>query len=157
MLHNVWLYRIVRWTMAVVFLYAGAVKNLHLDAFAETIADFELLHPGTLILIALCIAVLELLTGIGLLLDVRGALALAVGLLVFFVGVLAYGLALGLDVDCGCFGPEGLALSGSELAAALYRDLAMLVLCGYLYLSRHVRSAEPLTLMETIRCRRRSD
>jgi hypothetical protein len=44
-------------------------------------------------------------------------------MLLLFIGVLSYGLYAGLDIDCGCFGPEDpehLAFSG--LRTALLRD-----------------------------------
>jgi len=58
-----------------------------------------------------------------------------------------YGLELGLDVDCGCFGPgdpEGRAYH--SLRPALYRDTIMLAGIGYLFLWRRWQSARPVRL-----------
>ena len=126
-------YHLIRVALAVVFLYAGVVKLLFLGAFAETIADFGLVQPRFVYSVALLLAVLEALIALALFFDLRGSLAAIVVLLLLFVGVLSYGIAIGLDIECGCFGPEYPAAAGISLGVARGRDLVMLVLCAYLY------------------------
>lgn len=90
------------------------------------------------------LALLEMAAGIGLLFDVRGSLAVIAGLLVLFVVILAYGKWMGLDVDCGCFGPEdpeGEAFHG--LGTALYRDLFMLAAVILIFRWRRYRRHIP--------------
>lgn len=54
-------------------------------------------------------------------------------LLLLFIGVLAYGLWLGLDIDCGCFGKnESEHKFFSNLRVAFIRDLFLLPV-AYLY------------------------
>ena len=59
-------------------------------------------------------------------LSVSAFFAAFIGLFFFgslFMAILGYGISMGLDVDCGCFGPEdpeSKAFHG--LRAALYRD-----------------------------------
>ncbi len=92
--------------------------------------------------IAIGLPILEILAAIGLLFDVRGSLAVVAGLLVLFLAILGYGVWLGLDIDCGCFGPgdpEGEAYKG--LRPALYRDLVMLTGVAYLYVWRFRQSS----------------
>ena len=74
--------------------------------------------------------------------NLRGSLTFVFCLLVLFIGVLAYGIALGLDIDCGCLGPA----TSRSLSTALAIDVGLLILCGLMYLSRHIRSAKPKTL-----------
>jgi hypothetical protein len=51
-----------------------------------------------------------------------------------FIAVLAYGLWMGLDVDCGCFGPEDPeAEAFHALRLSFYRDLLMLTGVGFMY------------------------
>jgi hypothetical protein len=70
---------------------------------------------------------LEVIAGIGLLFDIRGSLALITGLLVLFMVVLGYGIWMGLDVDCGCFGPEDPEAEAFHgLRLSLFRDLVMM-------------------------------
>ncbi|MCI5132059.1 MAG: hypothetical protein D3904_11185, partial [Candidatus Electrothrix sp. EH2] len=76
---------------------------------------------------------------LALLLDLRGGLTGITLLLLLFIAVLAYGIHLGLDVDCGCFGSgEHQAHSSEGLYQALHRDLIMLAGCLFLYWYRFV-------------------
>ena len=86
---------------------------------------------------------MELLAGLGLLFDVRGAVGLTACLLTVFVGVLTYGIAIGLDIECGCFGSGGRAVGLHE---ALWRDLVLFVACGYVWWYRWLRSIEPVSV-----------
>lgn len=96
---------------------------------------------------AICLSIFELLVGIGLLFDMQWALGLITALLVLFMVVLGYGLWMGLDVDCGCFGPndpEGEAFHG--LRPALYRDGIMLAAAVSLFWVRWQRGIRPLKI-----------
>jgi hypothetical protein len=71
-------------------------------------------------------------------LDIQGSLVVITGLLGFFMVILGYGIWMGLDVDCGCFGPddpETRAFHG--LRSALVRDMIMMLSIFYLYWSRY--------------------
>lgn len=134
---STWPYRGVRMILACIFLWAGVVKILDPDSFAIILEAFDLLPQGWIMPVAVGLPVLEILAAIGLLFDVRGSLAAVAGLLVLFLAILWYGVWLGLDIDCGCFGPgdpEGEAYKG--LRPALYRDLVMLAGVVYLYVWR---------------------
>ena len=77
--------------------------------------------------VAIGLPLLEVTAGTGLLLDIRGSLAMIAGLLLLFMVVLGYGIWMGLDVDCGCFGPEdpeAEALHG--LRISVFRHLVMM-------------------------------
>ncbi len=131
-------YHLIRVALASVFLYAGVVKLLFLDAFAEIVSNFGLVHPRLVYTVALLLAVTETIVAVALFFDLRGSLTTIVVLLLLFVGVLSYGIAIGLDIECGCFGPEHPASAGVSLGVARGRDLVMLVLCAYLYGIRYV-------------------
>jgi hypothetical protein len=71
----------------------------------------------------------------------QGSLAAIAGLLMLFAAVLAYGIWMGLDVDCGCFGPddpEAEAFHGLRLS--LWRDLAMCAGVAFIYAWRRYRA-----------------
>ena len=139
---SIWPYRGVRMILALIFIWAGVVKILDPDSFAIILEAFDLLPYTWIMPIAVGLPILEILAAIGLLFDVRGSLSAIAGLLVLFLAVLGYGVWLGLDIDCGCFGPgdpEGEAYKG--LRPALYRDLVMLAGVVYLYLWRFWRSS----------------
>lgn len=58
----------------------------------------------------------------------RWGLWLVIGLLALFIPVLGYGVAIGLDISCGCLGRADL----SSLPEAILRDLLLLTLAGAL-------------------------
>jgi len=123
---GIWLYRGVRWGLALVFLYAGLIKLADPTSFVVIIAAYGLVPEGLLMPIAVVLPALEVLAAIGLMVDLRGSLTLMAVLMAIFIAVLGYGLWMGLDVDCGCFGPEdpeGKAFAG--MRAALYRDFVL--------------------------------
>jgi len=123
---GVWLYRGIRWGLALVFLYAGLLKLADPASFVVIIEAYGLVPEGLLMPIAVALPSLEVLAAIGLMVDLRGSLTLMAVLMGIFIAVLGYGLWMGLDVDCGCFGPEdpeGRAFAGMRVA--LYRDFVL--------------------------------
>ena len=127
-------YLLVRSLLGVLFLYAGVMKLSNLQGFGTVISDFGLLPESWIWPVALLLPTLELLAALGLLLDMRGSLAAVVAMLLLFIGVLVYGIRLGLDIDCGCFGPEDPEghVYGS-LRSSLVRDMGMMAGAVYLY------------------------
>lgn len=130
-----------RWLLALVFLTAGIPKLFTLDRFAETVAAYGLIPDMIVTPVALGIVLLEILAAVGLLLKRKWALWLSAALMLVFISVLSYGLWLGLDIDCGCFGPdEGLAGGSSSLRTALIRDIVLMVPLVYLFLQPLLKS-----------------
>ncbi len=140
LLISLWPYRIVRWALAGVFLWASVAKLTRPLGFAETISDFGLVPENVLFATALGLVALEFAAGLGLLFDVRGAAGLTACLLALFIGVLVYGISIGLDIECGCF---GVSTGEVGLHDALWRDVVLLVACGYLWWFRWLRSVRP--------------
>ena len=147
LLESVWTYRAVRTALAMVFIWSGINKLMGLRDFAFVIDAYGLIPNALAGWAALGLSVLELVAGIGLLLDLRGSLAAIGAMTGLFIGVLTYGIHLGLDVDCGCFGPEDpLAEAFHGLRPALYRDLVMVAGIVYLYRWRWLNAAAPWRL-----------
>lgn len=126
-------FRLIRWILAGIFIYSGGVKLLDPQRFAEIIAGFGLLPTPLLKPVALLLPLAELIAGLGLVLKKRGSLTAIALMLALFMVVLAYGIHLGLDIDCGCFGPEDPEQAYKGLKWALARDSLMMiaVLCLY--------------------------
>ena len=142
-----WIYRIVRVVYVVLFVYAGVNKLLNPRAFATVIDAFGLVPDPLIMPIAVALPILEIIAAVGLFFDARGSLGLVSGLLVFFMAVVSYGIWMGLDIDCGCFGPgdlEGDAYRG--LRPALYKNLILAVGIAYLYSWRFIRAVKPVPL-----------
>lgn len=142
-----WLYHAIRLLIAGLFLYAGGSKLFALPSFALTIGDYGLVPEGLVLPTALLLVIAELIAATALLLDLRGGLTGITLLLILFILVLLYGIQLGLDVDCGCFG-SGEQHSSEGLKQAVYRDLVMLAGCFFLYWYRYT-SAIPLNGLKT--------
>ena len=137
-------YAAVRTALALAFLAAGIVKIQNPMTFAVTVDAFGIL-PGPLVLpTAFVLPVLEILGAAALLFDIRGSLGLITLMLLVFITVLAWGLHMGLDIDCGCYGPgdpEAEAFSG--IRSALRRDLLMLACAAALYAWRWFLGMRP--------------
>lgn len=142
-LESPWLYCTARLLLSALFIYAGISKLLAPTEFAATIRDLGLVFQGSELPLAVGISAVEVLCGIGLALDVRGALGAIFLLLLAFIAILAYGIGMGFDFDCGCL---GMAATHS-LKQALFMDLVLLVSCVFLYSSRRMRGSRPTGLL----------
>lgn len=140
LLAGAWPYRIVRIGLAALFIYGGVAKLFDPKAFARIISGYDLVPELLLPLVAVGLPLVETLAGIGLLLDIRGSLAVIGALLGLFILVLGYGISLNLDVDCGCFGADDLARHAG-LVQSFWRDVILAgIVVPFLYLSRWARS-----------------
>lgn len=122
------IFHLVRLVLAMVFVYAGAVKMQDVVAFASHVAAYQLLPYAMNYLVAATLPYVEFLAGVILLLNarVRPALLVIGTMTSIFIVALVSVLLRGLDIDCGCFDPGG----GQDVTAgtALLRDLALMVL-----------------------------
>ena len=137
-----WTYRFVRICLGIIFVWAGLVKLLDVESFANIIAAYELVPENLLAPVAFGLPALELLAGLGLIFDVRGSSTITVGLLVMFALVLWFGILKDLDIDCGCFSADELAEHDS-LRSVLYRDLGMIAAGLYLFWWRWAKRSSP--------------
>ena len=127
-------YSLLRIGLGGVFLYSGLSKSLDLSYFSGIINAFGIL-PGALTYpAALFIVAAELVLGAGLVFDRKGALAGILVMLLGFMAVAGYAIAMGYDIDCGCFGPsDPEAQAFSSLRTAVIRDGFMVAVVTYLY------------------------
>lgn len=139
---SLWLYRLVRLSLAGLFIWAGGMKLADPPAFAVIINDFGLVPGWSILPIAIALPLVEVIAAIGLIFDLRGSLAVITSLLVIFIAILGYAIWLGLDIDCGCFGPEDPEYRAyHSLHISLYRDLIMAAGIVYLYWRRSLNTA----------------
>lgn len=128
-----WAARISRLIIALPFFYAGITKIFDPKSFAVVIGGYGLLPEFLVLPAAIALPALEIIAAAGLLLNIRICLYAVAVLLLFFIGVLGYGIQLGLDVDCGCFGPDDPEQAYHGLRGALFRDIGLLVPILYLF------------------------
>lgn len=128
-----WLARLI---LAAIFLYSGLVKAGASEQFAVTIAQFTFLPPPAIAILAAALPIAEILAAILLLIPatVRLGALLTTGLLLTFIGAIAWALSQGLVVDCGCFGAGTPSLTAMVLTLA--RDVALLAMTALLVLPK---------------------
>lgn len=124
-------YHLCRLLLGGVFIWAGAVKALDVATFAGQVAAYQLLPYAWNYAVAATLPYVELLAGALLVgnLRVKSATLLTALLNGVFIVVLLSVLARGLDVDCGCFGPD----AGTTPLQALGRDLLLLAMAVAVY------------------------
>lgn len=147
----IWIYNACRWILGVIFIYAGATKLMAPEIFAVLIHAYGIVPETLLLPVAIGLPLLEVVAGIGLVFDIRGSVSLVGGLLVMFMVILGYAIWLGLDVDCGCFGPddpEAEAFHG--LRTALIRDLVMMAGVVFIITCRRYGSIRPISGMTAV-------
>ena len=133
-------YRGARYCIAAVFLWSGITKLLDPVSFGVLIDAYGLIPKTWVMPAAILLSSLEIIAGAGLIPDIYGSLAIIAGMVILFIAILSYGIHMGLDIDCGCFGPqdpEARAFHG--LRTALYRDFVIMAGILYLYVRRFYR------------------
>ena len=144
---HLWSERMVRMGLGGVFIAAGALKLSAPREFARVIEAYGIVPDPLLAFVAIGLPALEVLAGLGLLFGVRGSLGVILGLLVTFVGVLAFAVLMDLEVDCGCFSTEELD-KRAGLRWALARDFLMIGAAGFLYWrNRRVALRQPTSTL----------
>ena len=128
---SAFLSQLLRWGLALLFIFAGAVKLMDPKAFAHAISQYGLVPDGLVPVLALGLPVAEALAGLGLLINARGSLGAILVMLLVFISVLGYAIAADLDVDCGCFTMAELAARGS-VKTAFFQDLGFLAAALFL-------------------------
>lgn len=132
------------------FLYAGVLKLSNPYDFAMTINLYGLVTWRMSTALSYIIPCIEIISGLGLILNIRGALILVVAQLLGFMVVLLYALHLGLDADCGCFGtPRATDNDPVGPLEAFIRDGAMLSACVIMYWQRTVETNIPRLLLRS--------
>ncbi len=142
-----WAYLVIRLILAAVFFYAGQSKLFDTQGFATVIGGYGLLPDSLTFVAAIVLPVVEIVIAAALVWDVKGSLSIYSLLLLVFMGVLAHGINMGLDVDCGCFAPgDPEAEAYHSLREAFFRDLVLLAGCVSLYWLRVANSYSPRPL-----------
>ena len=128
---GVWhfLWRILDFAVAGIFIYAGALKALDPVQFATDIDNYKILPWPVSVALAFYLPWLEIFCALGLVFRFlyRGALSILSASIVVFTLATIAAKVRGLDITCGCFGhasqhwsfPAHLATNLAILAALL--------------------------------------
>jgi len=96
---------LLRWLVAVIFIFAGITKILNPEIFARAIDNYRILPYLLVTLLAIILPWLEIFCGMFLIIG-RWQKGAALTLLILtFMFLIAIGSSIirGLDISCGCF------------------------------------------------------
>ena len=128
---------LVRAALALAFLVAGGIKLTRPEVFGVTIKAFGIVPDAVIGPLSIGLPILEIAAALLLLFNRRLGLEMVTALLLLFVAILAYALRMGLDIDCGCYGPSDPEREAfGSIREALWRDAAMLGCAAYLFWRR---------------------
>lgn len=130
-----------RYLLGGMFIWAGLAKLLAPYRFTGMVSDYGILPDPLIVPFAFTLPVLEILTGAGVIFNIRRSLETAAFLLIVFILVLIYALGMNLDADCGCFSPDE-AAERTGPAAALCRDIFLLAGAIYLFFCKMFSAVE---------------
>ena len=125
------LWRILDFVLAGIFIYAGALKAIDPVQFASDIDNYKLLPWPVSVAVAFYLPWLEIFCALGLIFRFlyRGALSILIASIVVFTLATIAAKARGLDITCGCFGHASQHWSfPSHLATNIAILTALLVL-----------------------------
>ncbi|MBX3043801.1 MAG: DoxX family membrane protein [Candidatus Kapabacteria bacterium] len=103
-LDNPYIILIARIILGYIFITYGAGKISNPEKFASEIANFALVPEFTLNILALILPWVEFLAGVFILFGIRlkSSSIITGGLMILFVFSVAWAMAMGLDINCGC-------------------------------------------------------
>lgn len=118
-----WALTLSRVVIGGLFVWAALTKIEDLNAFAEEVANYQLLPARVVPVVAATLPGIELLAGALLIVGLwsRASAAIIGGMLLVFIGGLSQALIRGIDLTCGCFGGADAATWGT-----VWRDVVML-------------------------------
>ena len=123
-----WIERLSRWFIAGVMIFGAVPKLSDPVAFSEIVGAYGLLPDFLVFPAAWALPLVELTAAFLLIKGRSSGLWIATILMLLFIAVLSYGIWLGLDIDCGCFGPGDIESEAfSNLRTALVRDLLLCI------------------------------
>lgn len=119
-----WLLTVSRVVIGGLFVWAALTKVSDLQAFAEEVANYQLLPARLVPVVAATLPGIELLAGVLLVVGLlsRASAGIIAAMLLVFIAGLSQALIRGIDLSCGCFGGADAATWGT-----VWRDVAMLV------------------------------
>lgn len=111
--------RMFRIPLGLLFVYTAGINFWQWPLFAQQMGEFGIVFDAIVKPVAVVVCLFELAIGIGNLIHARWSLAATIAMLFVFIAVLSYGLAIGLDIECGCFGAGHSLSLGNQLVIDL--------------------------------------
>lgn len=127
-----WLALLLAYAVGAFFIWSGVGKVKNPVAFAEAIRNYRILtDPGPAIF-AHYLPWFEVFLGIGVIWERtrQGAAALLTLLLLGFLGAITSAWIRGLDISCGCFGAEDVAM---DYPVKIAQNVVLIGVCIFLW------------------------
>ena len=127
---------VMRWILALVFIYAGLIKIYDPAGFAKNIDNYQVLPYFLVTVVAAILPWVEVICGLLLIVGrwMEGAAFLLLILNFVFVALIASALVRGLDIECGCFSTSG---EGAHVGLVrIFEDLIFFGMALFVYLKR---------------------
>jgi uncharacterized membrane protein YphA (DoxX/SURF4 family) len=127
-----WLTRGLRIALGGIFIYASWDKILDPAAFAQIVANYQILPLYLVNPVAYTLPWLEAICGLALVIGyyTKGAVVIVNLLMLVFIGALLFNLARGLDINCGCFSVTQAHARGT--LGTIIRDLFIMGLAAFI-------------------------
>lgn len=143
-------YLFFRLILGGIFIYSGSVKLMDIDRFAGIIYEYGILSDIFINPAAIGLPLIEIITGTGLIFNVKFSLELISLMLLMFIGILWFGILKDLNIDCGCFSSDDL-IEQDSLKKALYRDFIFVAISVFLFISQRMNNLNRPSKLFTIR------
>src|SRR5688572_19000315 len=143
-----WLTVRVQIALGVIFIVAALPKIADPPSFAHMVFNYRILPAGLINITALVMPWVEILAGLALILGVwtRPARWIVGLLLAVFMIAIAFNLARGNAIDCGCFDVSAAGKTYEErirdMWMVLLRDAGMLLMVAQLWWADRSRARE---------------
>jgi uncharacterized membrane protein YphA (DoxX/SURF4 family) len=131
-LWEIWRVRLAAAVLGAMFLAAGILKARDVGGFYHDLQSYRLFSPELLLLVAYYGPALEIIAGAAVLFERsrRAGAALLVVMLAGFIMLLTVSWMRGLDISCGCFGPDG---GKTNYPLRLGEDVVLLTLAVWVF------------------------
>jgi uncharacterized membrane protein YphA (DoxX/SURF4 family) len=123
------------------FIWASYDKVLNPEPFAQIVYNYQIVPDVLVNAVAIFLPWIELVAGVCLVLGVfgPGAALILNALVVVFIAALAYNMARGLEISCGCFSTA--PTEGGSMAMDIVRDIVILALGVFAFIAELRRRA----------------
>ncbi len=138
---SIWVQRILRVVLGILFIYVGYAKILHSSTVAENLMLLDIFPWFIINIIAMWLVCFEVFIGFLVISGVwlRTSSLLLVCFCIICLGLISYAIASGLNIHCGCFvtAPTGPARSW----VSLWQEVLVLAGCVWLWITAKSRKA----------------
>lgn len=127
------IFLLLRWLVAIIFIFAGVTKLSHPEMFARAIDNYRILPYLPVTLLAIVLPWLEIFGGMFLIIGKwqRGAALTLLMLTFMFLIAISSAMLRGLDISCGCFSTS---MEGTKIGyTRLIEDLVLF--CALLFIN----------------------